>query len=506
MGNTTSVNLPKLEQIIEAQTKELICIYDPSGNYLYVSPSSIHVLGYTPDETKSLQVEDLLHDEDIYNGEKRTDFFNKNLNEHFELRFLRKDHKWIWLQFLIQFIPYGEDSVYYLTATDVTKSKKIKEELERYKRLFDETNHLTKIGAWEVDLESNESLVTDKVYQIFDIEAAKDESQSNLVDLVLENEQGLVKSAYDHILEKGGEYDFEAPILTENTRKWVRTIGRSILRENKKPILVGAFQDITESKEKEEKIKDQNRDLKDLSTSLSRQNRQLLEFSYIISHNLRGPVGNLVTLANFLKESEDEEELEMVIEHIYESTSNLNQTFEELVDVLKVRDKNNLDITKVDIPLAIEKNLKLYESDLVELNTSVNIDFKAFQKIDFSKVYFDSIITNFISNAIKYRDPEKQRLILHIKSEINELGEMSLRFEDNGLGIDLNRFGKKVFKLHKTFHRHSEGRGVGLFMSKNQMEVLGGDLRVKSEVGKGSCFYMIFNPIIREVKVLQEEY
>ena len=69
---------------------------------------------------------------------------------------------------------------------------------------------------------------------------------------------------------------------------------------------------------------------------------------------------------------------------------------------------------------------------------------------------------------------------------------MTLLVQDNGLGIDLERHRKKLFGMYKTFHKHPDSRGIGLFMTKNQIEAMGGFIDVESKVDEGSIFYVNF--------------
>ena len=101
-----------------------------------------------------------------------------------------------------------------------------------------------------------------------------------------------------------------------------------------------------------------------------------------------------------------------------------------------------------------------------------------------------SIFNNLIRNSIKYRNPDQQPLIT-IKST-KENGKIILTFKDNGLGIDLNKHGTKVFGLYKRFHTHLKGKGIGLFMVKAQVEALGGQITIASEINKGTEFTIIF--------------
>ena len=95
-----------------------------------------------------------------------------------------------------------------------------------------------------------------------------------------------------------------------------------------------------------------------------------------------------------------------------------------------------------------------------------------------------------VINSIKYSKPDEQPLIV-IKSK-KENGKTILTFKDNGLGIDLKTKGNKIFGLYNRFHFHVEGKGMGLFMVKTQIEAIGGKITVASEPNKGTEFTIVF--------------
>jgi signal transduction histidine kinase len=125
---------------------------------------------------------------------------------------------------------------------------------------------------------------------------------------------------------------------------------------------------------------------------------------------------------------------------------------------------------------------------------SVTFDFNDAPTISYSKPYLESIFQNLLTNAVKYKSPNRKPTI-HFQSMLVD-NHLELRVTDNGQGIDMEQFGDKLFGLHKTFHHHQEARGVGLFLVKTQVEALGGSIRVNSEVDKGTTFTIRFSPAV----------
>ena len=137
-------------------------------------------------------------------------------------------------------------------------------------------------------------------------------------------------------------------------------------------------------------------------------------------------------------------------------------------------------------------DIKLSIGNIIKMeNVMILADFHEANEIIAIKSYVYSIFYNLISNSIKYRRKDVQPVII-ITSKMHER-ELELVFKDNGLGIDLDKRGDQVFGLYKRFHTFVEGKGMGLYLVKTQVETLGGVIGVKSEVNKGTEFIISFD-------------
>lgn len=169
-----------------------------------------------------------------------------------------------------------------------------------------------------------------------------------------------------------------------------------------------------------------------------------------------------------------------VIDNLMDSVVNLS----EVADI-QTNDLANL--AKVNL-VEIVKSSILNVSALAKAS-DITIQFESSLKkawVMGDLMYLDSIVLNLLTNAIKYSDPKKEKTVL---VTIEDSAEWTiLRVKDNGLGIDLKRQGRKIFGMYKTFHEHADSRGIGLFITKNQVEALGGKINVKSQEGVGSIF------------------
>lgn len=297
-------------------------------------------------------------------------------------------------------------------------------------------------------------------------------------DIVLEKISTNYKEAYDVIgLHKNG------------SRFYLEVRGKSFQSEGK-TLRVTEFRNITERKLTEEKIREQNTRLASIAQSLRKKNEQLEEFTQIVSHNLRSPVGNISALLDHYEKAKSLEEKEELIKYIKSSSESLLTTMLELNEILKVSQTGPMELIDLDFEQMLEKVLMMLHTNIVSEKATIKTNFEV-KQIKYSPLYLESILLNLLSNALKYSSPERMPIIA-ISTFMNN-GVISLAVEDNGLGIDLQRFRHQMFKLRKTFHQHPDSRGIGLFMIKNQIEAMGGEIKVTSEVGKGSTFTVHFS-------------
>ncbi len=249
--------------------------------------------------------------------------------------------------------------------------------------------------------------------------------------------------------------------------------------------IVDNFRDITDRKiAEEERAK--------IINDIVQRNKNLEQFSYIVSHNLRSPVANIIGLANVLKDADIEYEGEMgLIEDIVFSAKKLDGVISDLNYILQARHAESKQ--KELVALAdLVNDIKLSIDNLIKSNdVEIITDFSAIDEMFTLKSYMYSIIYNLVSNSIKYRRADVSP-ILHIASEIQG-NKVVLTFEDNGLGIDLVRRKDEIFGLYKRFHTHVNGKGMGLFMVKTEVESLGGTISVESEINKGTKFRIEFD-------------
>lgn len=246
--------------------------------------------------------------------------------------------------------------------------------------------------------------------------------------------------------------------------------------------MLGISMDITDQKIAEaEKAK--------IVADIVQRNKDLEQFSYIVSHNLRAPVANIMGLTELLL-LEDKNSDQVLLNGLSMSVRKLDVVINDLNYILQAKQEVNENKETVylseliaDIKLSIDSLLRSEE-------VKIDYNFSDADKLVTIKSYLYSILFNLVSNSIKYRKPDVHPVI-NIESKRQDK-KITLIFTDNGLGIDLKRKGEQIFGLYKRFHYHTEGKGMGLYMVKTQVETLGGKISVDSEVNIGTTFTIEF--------------
>jgi signal transduction histidine kinase len=226
-------------------------------------------------------------------------------------------------------------------------------------------------------------------------------------------------------------------------------------------------------------------------TQLAEQKRQLEDFCHIIAHNMRAPLANLLLLNDMITSALDAADIKMLVGKQKPVVEFLHETFEELVDIIQVRTDYSIAVDVVDLAEMAHHVTDLLQGEILQTGTRLSVDFSEAPLAKFPRKYMESIMFNLLSNAIKYRSPLRVPEV-EIKSYTDN-GWLHLEVKDNGLGIDLKKHGHKMFKLRKTFHQHPNAKGLGLFMTRNQIEAMGGSVSVSSTEGEGSTFIVKLN-------------
>ncbi|MEN3322872.1 PAS domain S-box protein [Mariniflexile soesokkakense] len=283
------------------------------------------------------------------------------------------------------------------------------------------------------------------------------------------------------ILGKIDNYQIEKRYFHKNGSIVWALLSVSLVRDSQGGPLYFISQILDISKQKGDRVQ-----LEILLNVTKEQNNRLSSFADIITHNLRTHASNLLTLFEFLEEESHSLVKDENFELLKESITNLNETVSHLTEVAKIKSVEEGKV--VSLNLCEYVTSAIYNVSALAKNTNCTIENQVdvFHQVSAIPAFLDSIILNFLTNAMKYRSNDRDAVI-KLSSEIKN-DYVVFHIEDNGLGIDLEKYGDRLFQMYKTFHRNKDAIGIGLFLTKNHIESLGGRVEVKSKVNEGTIF------------------
>ncbi|MFP5079736.1 PAS domain S-box protein [Pedobacter sp. JCM 36344] len=282
--------------------------------------------------------------------------------------------------------------------------------------------------------------------------------------------------AWTESLETGNPYNVEYRFKRASDGFYRWHLGRAHPMKNEKGEVIKWFGSCTDIDEYKRAL------------DLERKIGHFEDYNLIVAHNLRGPAGSMGMIITMLETTDIETERVELLSMLKQSSLSLNQTLEELMQVLEIRLNKDISFEECDSATILKGVENMLKGEIFLKGAVISHYFES-AKISYPKIYLESIFYNMISNSLKYARPDVPPEIT-ITSKMSH-GRTELTFMDNGLGIDLKRHGNNMFKLNKVFHRGFDSKGVGLFMTKNQIETFGGNITVKSEPNVGTEFKII---------------
>lgn len=413
--------------------------------------------------------------------------FYQDISESLGKKFVRNkeyvfvvDNKNYW--FLVNYTPVvdvaGNVNVVSFGALDITDLKQLQVDLNASSSLLTSIFDVSSVGICITDKNGNFVNINREYCKIYGYEKEELIGQPFTVVVPPENRQ-FVQTMHDDFIAGKPEMPDEWRVMKKDGTIIDIFVTASLLtREDGTRLKVTCVNDITAKKAYEiERTK--------LVDDLVQQNKDLLQFSFIVSHNLRAQVANMLGLHDLVEmDTITHEDTVEILGKIKYAATNLDNIIFDLNKILNVRNisesRQQIDWSEIIETIKIDLH-KQVEDSQAQITTDIQV-----ASIFSVKGFIHSIIYNLISNAIKYKSPERKHEI-YIKI-YQEESNIMLTITDNGLGIDLTNQKGKIFGLYRRFHFHTEGKGIGLYTVKTQVETLGGKIEIESTVGKGTTF------------------
>lgn len=473
----------RYRQIVET-SQEGIWTIDENNRISFFNKRVCEILEYSPEEMKGKHLFDFMDAEGRKMAEKQVENRKRKLNGNYDVKYITKSGKEVWTSISTSslFSDKGEYKGALAMVTDITQRKVDEEALKK-----SEANLRTIFNNSEISyvlFNANLEIVSfNRHAELYgESRGIKKLEEGNCILEYFSPSKQTDISDILKTVKKGEPVIYEYSVKQKDGGlKWFEVRWISITSSDNKHIgFMVANSDITDNKiavlEREKII-----------SELIQRNKAQEQFTYIVSHNLRAPVANIMGLGRVLGMLDHNDDgRQTVIDDMVTSAKALDAIIVDLNKVLQLRYNIDEKAEEINFTQLIKEISNSFNSIIKNNNIKIECDFKEAEHFYSIRSYLNSIFYNLIQNSIKYRQEDR---ILFVGIKTADRGNfIEILFTDNGKGIDLEKNGASLFGLYKRFDTSVKGKGIGLFMIKAQVEALGGTIDVKSELRRGTQF------------------
>ncbi|TBW30133.1 PAS domain S-box protein [Gramella sp. KN1008] len=467
----------------------MVRVNSKTGIFQETNQKFQELIGYSEEELKLMHYLNISHQDDIEENLKLMRKLKNNEIREYSLkkRLKQKKGEYIWVGLHVSALwkEDQEPTSHVAIVEDISARVKAKQELveneKRFRSLVDNSNEVILI----INKTGEAVYCSSSLKRI----TGYDEllcSGNDIFSLIHRDDRRLFFKKLKTVRTSSGKSasDIIMRIKTSNCNWiWVNATLTNLLNDKSIEGYVVNLRDVTEKKEAELNL------VKSYELVME-QNKRLLNFAYIVSHNLRSHSSNLESILELYATEDSEEERQNYVHLLQNVSDNLNQSLQDLNEVVSIN--TNLDITIEEVSVAdyVDKTLKLLRLQIKSKEARINKEIPEEMMVLFNPAYMESVLLNFLTNSLRYSHPVRTPEIAIRGYSHN--GSWVLEIEDNGIGINLEKHGEKVFGLYKTFSGRRDSRGVGLFITKNQINAMGGTVEVESKPEIGSLFKVFF--------------
>jgi PAS domain S-box-containing protein len=471
----------RFRQYIE-KASDIFIYLSSRGEFEYISPNISTLLGFKPIDLLGTKIEEIIHPEELnyvkFSFQKA--YLNPGATYRSVFRIKSRTNQWLWVEANGSFQTKGAELKAFINLRDIQKEHEAEAELRKLSLVANRTSNGVLIVDHEHRVEwINESFSKMSGYSLEELQGIKMEDMLHGENSTTTSDDRLLR-----LLEKKKPFRFEnINYKKDGTEYWIESIVTPIFDDRGKLVnYLSIESDITERKLEEF---DFQRNLQ----LISEQNERLRSFAHIVSHNFRSHGSNIHQLIHELNVTTDQilkEELHSFLEI---SSNGLMQALDELAGLLEVESASDLPTEELQVADYCKRIRQILSRPTMEANAELEFNIPEGFTVNFYPAYFESVLFNLVSNALRYHDPLKDPWV---KVSVKEDEKAKyLIVADNGLGFDSNKHGEEVFKFKKSIHNHPDSSGIGLYLVRSQLESLGGEIKVESEIGKGSTFTII---------------
>ncbi|MGB3780776.1 MAG: PAS domain S-box protein [Tunicatimonas sp.] len=490
---TSQENLLKSEKKFRSLIEhsfDAIIVYDQEGIIIYAAPSAESVIGYSPDELVGTSGCSYTFSEDEPIALKLLDdaLAHPEVRISGEMRLARKDGRIIWVETALTNLLHDEDVMGVVSNfRDVTGQRQGKQAVAEYSKRLELATQSANIGIWDWHIPENRLMWDTRASNILGLNSAYSafykESIPEVIDTWLEiihpDDQDRVRRSMEDALQSAESFTVEYRVVRpDNHQERYVKIYAKILREDKPVRMTGAIRDTTGINTTEQQLRHN-------IEALQKTNAELDQFVYSTSHNLRAPLSSVLGLVSILQGENDHAEREHFLQLIETSIHRLDSTISSIIDYSR---NTRLEVAgePVNFREIIDETIDSLYFLLHAVNVRVTTRLPDTISFATDAHRLKVIISNLLSNSIKYFNPQAVQPWVDIIVDTTEEGVLVL-VEDNGIGIP-GAMQDKIFDMFFRASEQSSGSGLGLYIVRETVHTLGGTISMTSQVGKGSTF------------------
>ncbi|WZL89222.1 PAS domain S-box protein [Salinimicrobium sp. 3283s] len=489
-------------QVFEGSFKNAaigMALLDPTGRWIEANERLCQIVGYSPEELQQLTFQDITHPDDLEADLSLLNELVEGKREFYQMekRYFHKNGNLVYIILSVSLVrdSTGQPLYFISQMTDATALKETQKELGKalsdLENILEASSQVSIIGFDRNGIISSfnkgaenllkftrEEVIGKLPYAALHLEQEIQERRNELLNFPDENPglTDILKFLADHGLPHTREWNFKAKGGKE------MPVQVTITPIEKDHQITGYLSVATDIKE----LKRAQKEISSILHITQEQNSRLKNFANIVSHNLRNHSANFKNLMNLYLEEIPQHGENEIVQMLLMASGQLEDTIYDLEKIVTSNKSTHEDLECLNLNNAVEKVIKSVHPLLADTETVIFNYIPKDLEVMALPAYLDSIILNLTTNAIKYRETGRKSYINF--SALQDPEKVVIKVEDNGVGIDMNKFGDKIFGMYKTFHGNEDARGIGLFITKNQVETMGGRISVFSVPGEGTVF------------------
>ncbi len=438
----------------------------------------IEVTGYTQEEIEGMTAFDFVPESE---HERLSSTIAESFSEgsvQIKLPLLKADGTTVLYEFVGNLVEHPEGDLQLVgIGRDITERQRRKRKLERQNDLFSMAQTLARVGAWEYDVGTGESIVTDEVKRIHGLSPEEELAPERSISFYHSNDQESIRDAFSRAVEKGEPYDLELRLITDHGEpRWIRTQGKPQREDGEVVRVRGTIQDVTKRVQRREALED----AKEAAEEADRIKSALLSN---MNHEFRTPLTSILTFSELIRDNPDA--ADRFIERILGGGKRLLYTLNTVMDFAELEGDGQ---SVTPQRLRLEETARSVVNNFRERARQEDIDLSVdigdeVRSVRLDPYLVERILTHLLHNAVKFTD--EGRVTVSVR-----MGDVArLCVADTGVGIDPD-FLPHVFdefaQASSGYDRTHEGNGLGLTVVKRMVDRMGGDTTIESTPGEGT--------------------